>query len=100
MILTPEEIETFKAWADKIGCTVEEFNELLAMLCKLKEEGRNYGYENATIGQLVEDCAKGVIKFDELCMKVAAMGYKTTSLYEMVIATEQQLGVKKGGHYD
>jgi hypothetical protein len=36
------------------------------------------------IGELVEQCALGQISFDELCKRVAAMGYKTTSLYEMV----------------
>jgi hypothetical protein len=44
---------------------------------------------NATIGELVEACAKGDLAFsgpDSLCAKVAAMGFKTTSLYEMVMA--------------
>jgi hypothetical protein len=43
---------------------------------------------NATIGQLVHDCATGKLAFDALCEQVAAMGYKTTSLYEMVRAVE------------
>ena len=46
---------------------------------------------NATIGQLVQDCADGKLPFSghgSLCAKVAAMGYKTTSLYEMVLAAE------------
>jgi hypothetical protein len=49
---------------------------------------------NATIGELVEACAKGKLAFSgpgSLCAKVAAMGYKTTSLYEMVRATEYAL---------
>ncbi len=37
-----------------------------------------------TIGQLVQDCADGKLQFNELCQRVAAMGFKTTSLYEMV----------------
>lgn len=41
-----------------------------------------------TIGQLVQDCADKKIGFDELCRRVAAMGFKTTSLYEMVRAAE------------
>lgn len=43
---------------------------------------------NATIGELVQACAEKRIGFDELCKRVAAMGYKTTSLYEMVCAAE------------
>ena len=40
----------------------------------------------------VEAGAGGELPFsgpDSLCSKVAAMGYKTTSLYEMVCAAEQ-----------
>jgi hypothetical protein len=43
------------------------------------------------VGELVEACARGDLPFsgpDSLCSKVAAMGYKTTSLYEMVRAAE------------
>jgi hypothetical protein len=43
-----------------------------------------------TIAQLVQDCADGKLPFDSLCDLVAAMGYKTTSLYEMVRAAECQ----------
>ena len=46
---------------------------------------------NETIGQLVQDCADGKLPFSgpgSLCEKVAAMGFKTTSLYEMVRAAE------------
>jgi hypothetical protein len=49
---------------------------------------------NATIGELVEQCARGELPFSgegSLCAKVAAMGFKTTSLYEMVRATEAAL---------
>lgn len=44
---------------------------------------------NETIGQLVERCADGKLSFDDLCVEIARMGYKTTSLYEMVRAAEQ-----------
>ncbi len=44
-----------------------------------------------TISQLVEDCARGSLGFDELCIQVARMGYKTTSLFEMVCAAEEGL---------
>lgn len=40
------------------------------------------------IGQWVQDCADGNLKFDELCRRVAAKGFKTTSLYGMVCAAE------------
>lgn len=45
-----------------------------------------------TIAELVEACADGALPFsgpDSLCSRVAAMGYKTTSLYEMVRGVEQ-----------
>lgn len=57
------------------------------MIPQLKLEPRN-----ATIGQLIQDCADGKLRFDSLCEKVAAMGYKTTSLYEMVRAAELAMG--------
>jgi hypothetical protein len=44
---------------------------------------------NETIGKLIEECAAGRLPFSgpgSLCEKVSAMGYKTTSLYEMVRA--------------
>jgi hypothetical protein len=44
----------------------------------------------ARIAELVEQCARGEITFDELQREVLAMGYKTTSLYEMVRAAEEQ----------
>lgn len=43
------------------------------------------------IAELVEACADGALPFsgpDSLCSMVAAMGYKTTSLYEMVRSVE------------
>jgi len=49
---------------------------------------------NATIADLVQQCAEGKLPFsgpDSLHSKVHAMGYKTTSLYEMVIAAEAAL---------
>lgn len=45
------------------------------------------------IEQLVQDCADGKLPFDgpdSLYSKVAAMGFKCTSLYEMVCAVEAQ----------
>lgn len=45
------------------------------------------------ISELVEACADGAIPFsgpDSLCSMVAAMGYKTTSLYEMVRSVESR----------
>ena len=43
------------------------------------------------IGDLVLACAEKRIGFDDLCSQVAAMGYRTTSLYEMVCAAEWEL---------
>ncbi len=42
------------------------------------------------VGELVTACAANEITFGELCEQVAAMGYKTTSLYEMVIAAQPE----------
>ena len=39
-----------------------------------------------TIDDMVTDCAEGNLSFSELQKYVAAMGYNTTSLYEMVVA--------------
>lgn len=47
---------------------------------------------NQTIADLIQQCADGTLPFsgpDSLCSKVADMGFKTTSLYEMVIAAER-----------
>lgn len=41
------------------------------------------------IADWVQECADGTLDFDELCRRVAAQGYKTTSLYEMVRAAER-----------
>lgn len=49
---------------------------------------------NATIAELIEQCARGELPFsgpDSLHSKIAAMGYRTTSLYEMVCAAELAL---------
>ena len=42
------------------------------------------------IERLVQDCADRRITFDELCREIARMGYRTSSLYEMVRAAEAQ----------
>jgi hypothetical protein len=47
---------------------------------------------NDTVEKLVQDCADGNLPFSgpgSLCEKVAAMGFKTASLYEMVCAAER-----------
>ena len=44
------------------------------------------------IAELIEACADGALPFsgeNSLCGMVAAMGFKTTSLYEMVRSVEQ-----------
>ncbi len=44
-----------------------------------------------TVAELVQACADGKLPFsgpDSLKSKIAAMGYSTTSLYEMVRAAE------------
>ena len=41
--------------------------------------------------ELVDDCARGKLPFDELCLAVANMGFRTTSLHEHVRAAEQRL---------
>jgi hypothetical protein len=49
---------------------------------------------NSTIEELIDSCAKGKISFsgdNSLCSKISAMGYKITSLYEMVIVREAEL---------
>lgn len=43
------------------------------------------------IAQLVQACAEGRLSFETLCSRVAAMGYRTTSLHEMVLAAERRL---------
>lgn len=52
--------------------------------------------KNQSIADLIDSCAKGELAFsgpDSLWSKVHAMGYKCTSLYEMVIAREKELGL-------
>jgi hypothetical protein len=47
-----------------------------------------------TIADLVHECARGDLPFsgpDSLCSKVAAMGYRTTSLYEMVLCAKADI---------
>jgi hypothetical protein len=44
-----------------------------------------------SIGEWVEACARGELGFDVLCQRVAAKGFKTTSLFEMVRAAETPL---------
>ncbi len=48
------------------------------------------------IGELVEQCARGQIDFDQLCLAVSRMGFKTTSLFEMVCAAEDALSQGEG----
>jgi hypothetical protein len=47
------------------------------------------------VGELVEACARGELPFGELCRRVAAMGFKTTSLFEMVVAAERALSIPR-----
>ncbi len=42
------------------------------------------------IGEWVQQCADGTLPFDELCKRVAARGYKTTSLHEWVTSLERR----------
>jgi hypothetical protein len=43
------------------------------------------------IGELVEACARKTLSFGDLCDQISAMGYRTTSLYEMVCAAEWEI---------
>lgn len=43
------------------------------------------------ISDLIEACAKREIDLGTCCERIAAMGYKTTSVYEMVRAAEYAL---------
>ena len=50
------------------------------------------------IGDLIDQCAKKQLAFsgpDSLCAKVHAMGYKTDSLYYMVVAREEALKMER-----
>lgn len=44
-----------------------------------------------TIGDAVDRCARGTMTFRELCSFVAAMGFKTTRMYEAVRARKAEL---------
>ena len=46
---------------------------------------------NQTIFDLVDQCAKGDLAFDQCCQAIARMGYKTTSVYEMVLCRQADL---------
>jgi hypothetical protein len=44
-----------------------------------------------SVDDLVRQCARGELKFsgpDSLCAKISAMGFNTTSLYEMVMCAK------------
>lgn len=46
------------------------------------------------VGRLIRECAERTLAFsgpDSLCEKVHNLGFKTTSLYEMVRAAEESL---------
>ena len=51
-----------------------------------------------SIAEWVADCAARRMSFDELCQRVAARGFKTTSLYEAVRAAED--AASQGASYD
>jgi hypothetical protein len=44
---------------------------------------------NPEIADWVQQCADKKLDFGELCKRVAAMGFKTTSLFEMVVAAQK-----------
>jgi hypothetical protein len=72
-----------------LDLTDEEF--MKAMFGKPEQPEVVMQARTPAIGELVEACAKGELNFDELCRRVAAMGYKTTSLFEMVRACEASM---------
>jgi len=45
-----------------------------------------------SIAEWVQQCADGRMNFGELCARVSELGYKTTSLYEMVRSVEGSRG--------
>jgi hypothetical protein len=45
----------------------------------------------ARIDTFVRLCAEKKITFERCCQKIAEMGYKTTSVYEMVRAAERRI---------
>jgi hypothetical protein len=46
---------------------------------------------NASIAEVIQACAEKRITFGETCERIAALGYRTTSVYEMVRAAEAEL---------
>jgi len=38
----------------------------------------------AGVGEAIEDYANGLISYDQLLKRIAGLGYKTNSVYEMV----------------
>lgn len=57
----------------------------------MRKIGVAYEPRNDDIAQVIEKCARKVITFSECCEAIAAMGFKTTSVYEMVMAKEYEL---------
>lgn len=47
-------------------------------------------HPRAGVGELIDAHIRKEITFGELCQKVAALGYKTNSLFEMVRAIEKE----------
>jgi hypothetical protein len=43
------------------------------------------------VAELVDACARGEIKFADLCDQVSALGYRTTVLHEMVVLAKRDL---------
>jgi len=75
-------------WRELFGRAADEIERLRSQLeIELKAKSE-------TVESLAKDCAEGLIPFGELCAKVRAMGYKTTSLYEMVRAHEAQIKLR------
>lgn len=46
---------------------------------------------DASVAQVIQACAEGSITFGEACERISAMGYKTTSVHEMVVAAEAEI---------
>ncbi len=47
--------------------------------------------------EMVKACAEDRMSFEELCDKVGAQGFKTTSLHEMVRQAEDDIKKKEDG---
>lgn len=45
-----------------------------------------------TVSDLIDDHIKGSLSYSDLHLAIHKLGYKTTSLYEMVIGREYELG--------